>query len=166
MDLTQLADLGEFIGGVAVLLTLAYLAVQVRQGAAAQRAATELAAGDAIQNSVNRWSAYRQMITGEATGAVWAKALRDEELSATESIRLRAMVQELAYSAVATSEIWKSTGQQHLVESLPDYLVRELGGSDTMRRAWAAMSDDLRLFGWVDLAREVGSRLDDTGRQT
>ena len=70
MDLTQLADLGEFIGGVAVLLTLAYLAVQVRQGAAAQRAATELAAGDAIQNSVNRWSAYRQMITGEATGAV------------------------------------------------------------------------------------------------
>ena len=31
MDLTQLADLGEFIGGVAVLVTLVYLAVQVRQ---------------------------------------------------------------------------------------------------------------------------------------
>lgn len=32
MDLTQLANLGEFIGGVAVLVTLVYLAVQVRQG--------------------------------------------------------------------------------------------------------------------------------------
>ena len=32
MDLTQLANLGEFIGGVAVLLTLIYLAAQVRQG--------------------------------------------------------------------------------------------------------------------------------------
>ncbi len=32
MDLTQLANLGEFIGGVAVLVTLIYLAVQVRQG--------------------------------------------------------------------------------------------------------------------------------------
>ena len=32
MDLTQLANLGEFIGGVAVLVTLAYLAIQVRQG--------------------------------------------------------------------------------------------------------------------------------------
>ena len=31
MDLTQLANLGEFIGGVAVLVTLVYLAVQVRQ---------------------------------------------------------------------------------------------------------------------------------------
>ncbi len=30
MDLTQLANLGEFIGGVAVLATLVYLAVQVR----------------------------------------------------------------------------------------------------------------------------------------
>ncbi len=31
MDLTQLANLGEFIGGVAVLVTLIYLTVQVRQ---------------------------------------------------------------------------------------------------------------------------------------
>ncbi len=30
MDLTQLANLGEFIGGVAVLVTLIYLAVQLR----------------------------------------------------------------------------------------------------------------------------------------
>ena len=31
MDLTQLANLGECIGGVAVLVTLIYLASQVRQ---------------------------------------------------------------------------------------------------------------------------------------
>ena len=31
MDLGQLAALGEFVGGIAVLATLAYLAVQVRQ---------------------------------------------------------------------------------------------------------------------------------------
>ncbi len=29
MDLTQLANLGEFIGGLAVLATLVYLAIQV-----------------------------------------------------------------------------------------------------------------------------------------
>lgn len=32
MDLTQLASLGEFIGGIAVLITLIYLAIQVKQG--------------------------------------------------------------------------------------------------------------------------------------
>ena len=31
MDLNQLADLGDFIGGAAVLVTLVYLAVQMRQ---------------------------------------------------------------------------------------------------------------------------------------
>ncbi len=31
MDLTQLANLGEFIGGVAVLVTLIYLAIQLRR---------------------------------------------------------------------------------------------------------------------------------------
>ena len=36
MDLTQLANLGEFIGGAAVLVTLMYLALQVRQGNQAQ----------------------------------------------------------------------------------------------------------------------------------
>ena len=70
------------------------------------------------------------------------------------------MVQELAYSAVATVEIWNSTGQQHLVNALPDYIVRELTRSDTMRRAWAKMSDDLQLFGWENLAVEVATKLD------
>jgi hypothetical protein len=39
MDLIQLANLGEFIGGVAVLVTLVYLAVQVRQSTSAQETA-------------------------------------------------------------------------------------------------------------------------------
>ncbi len=37
MDLTQLANLGEFISGVAMLVTLAYLAVQIRQDAQSTR---------------------------------------------------------------------------------------------------------------------------------
>lgn len=32
MDLTQLANVGEFVGGVAVLVTLVYLVIPVRQG--------------------------------------------------------------------------------------------------------------------------------------
>ena len=32
MELNQLANLGEFIGGIAVLITLIYLSVQVKQG--------------------------------------------------------------------------------------------------------------------------------------
>lgn len=35
MDLTQLANVGEFVGGIAVLVTLIYLAIQVKQGTTA-----------------------------------------------------------------------------------------------------------------------------------
>lgn len=37
MDLSQLANLGEFVGGIAVLVTLIYLAVQMRGSAVAER---------------------------------------------------------------------------------------------------------------------------------
>ena len=40
MELTQLANLGEFIGGVAVLVTLVYLAFQVRSNTNSERAET------------------------------------------------------------------------------------------------------------------------------
>ena len=47
MDLAQLANLGEFIGGIAVLVTLIYLALQVRQVKIANRSA----AGDETARS-------------------------------------------------------------------------------------------------------------------
>ena len=40
MDLTQLANLGEFIGGVAVLVTLIYLATETRRNRIATQAAS------------------------------------------------------------------------------------------------------------------------------
>ncbi len=43
IDLTQLATLGEFVGGVAVVVTLIYLAVQVRQNTCAAKAANNRA---------------------------------------------------------------------------------------------------------------------------
>ncbi|NNL86772.1 MAG: hypothetical protein HKP27_14015 [Myxococcales bacterium] len=48
MDLTQLANLGEFIGGIAVLVTLVYLAVQARQANQMSR----LAAADKLSDSL------------------------------------------------------------------------------------------------------------------
>ena len=48
MDLTQLANLGEFIGGVAVLVTLVYLAVQVRQ-------ARRVGLNAALDKGVDSW---------------------------------------------------------------------------------------------------------------
>ena len=52
MDLTQLANLGEFVGGIAVLVTLIYLAVQVRHTSKAIQANSAQAFATSI-NEVN-----------------------------------------------------------------------------------------------------------------
>ena len=49
MDLAQLANLGEFVGGIAVLVTLVYLVIQLRQGNVNARAA-------ARQSLIENWS--------------------------------------------------------------------------------------------------------------
>jgi len=53
MSISELGSLGEFIGSIAVLATLAYLAIQIRQGAQATRTASELHVTDMIV----RWNA-------------------------------------------------------------------------------------------------------------
>ncbi len=47
MDLTQLANLGEFVGGVAVLVTLLYLTYQLRETNRSTRVATLCAMSEA-----------------------------------------------------------------------------------------------------------------------
>ncbi len=71
MDLSQLANLGEFLGGLAVVVTLVYLATQVRQNTSAIRASSAQAFGDSI-NGLNL------LIAGDLEQArVWRLASED-----------------------------------------------------------------------------------------
>ena len=71
----------EFIGGVAVLVTLIYLALQVRQSAQAQQTANELAKADALHRSTEGFQAFRLMVLKEGINAILRKARRDMELT-------------------------------------------------------------------------------------
>ena len=105
MDLTQLANLGEFIGGVAVLVTLAYLAVQVRQSRAEIRRNTETA----------RSTAYHQAI--DQIRASWMEpdfaSLTDkydsspESLTSAERIRLELLWATTLFGHEITFELFK-----------------------------------------------------------
>ena len=55
MDLTQLGNLGEFIGGVAVLVTLIYLAVQVRQSNQLAFLSATHSMQDSYNHIVDQW---------------------------------------------------------------------------------------------------------------
>ncbi len=57
MELNQLANLGEFVGGVAVLVTLVYLVVQVRQSNTNARGASR-ASGIRCKGGAAWWEAF------------------------------------------------------------------------------------------------------------
>ena len=71
MDLTQLANLGEFIGGVAVLVTLIYLAVQVRSSAREQRASSMREATRELGLVVQRLG------DSEEKAEIWLRGVRE-----------------------------------------------------------------------------------------
>ncbi len=83
MDLTQLANLGEFIGGVAVLVTLIYLALQVRQNTKAVSAATFHAVASETSKLVTRATESSELIA--LLGTAFTKP---EELAPLERFRV------------------------------------------------------------------------------
>ena len=83
MDLTQLANLGEFIGGVAVLVTLVYLATQVRQNTRAVSAATFHAISSETSGFVARVAENPELAALLEKGF-----LRPDELSPSERFRV------------------------------------------------------------------------------
>lgn len=81
MDIMQLGALGELVGGVAVLVTLFYLVLQVRQGNTNARAASR-------QTLIQNWSHYvfelsrdREAIRLGGRGVYDFERLSDEEKS-------------------------------------------------------------------------------------
>ncbi len=149
MDLTQLADLGEFIGGVAVLVTLIYLAVQMRQG-------NVLAREEAIHRAVNTWSAERRLRADASVSEVLAKAHDDEPLTRQEQIQLRGYLDELTYAS------WAAYSNRRFMRSdevAPAAVARLVGDSSSWREAWSEIAADLRSYGLGDFAGEVESRL-------
>ena len=80
MDPTQLADLGEFIGGVAVLATLINLAVQVRGGAREQRST---AAREATREMA---AVYHSIVDSQEVAPIWLNHSY-EDLNPTDRLR-------------------------------------------------------------------------------
>ena len=161
MDLTQLANLGEFIGGVAVLVTLIYLAAQVRQSTKAQRHANEHAKADALHNAATIHSTARQMLMNEETSAILLKARNDDELSPNEGFRLIILLQEIAFSTVAAASDFEAAGSQGQAAAQPRVVAGIVGQSATLRRIWSTMAAELADYGLANFADAVTAHLDE-----
>lgn len=92
MTLSDVAALGEAIGGIAVLVTLVYLALQTRQNTEALRRAL----GRDVAEDANAWR-YR-IVENPEIAEIFRQGLRDPEaLSANDRYRFRMFLDALVF---------------------------------------------------------------------
>ena len=153
MDLTQLANLGEFIGGIAVLVTLIYLALQVNQNTRTLRASSTQAINDSTSGFLTAIA-----LDGEATDIFRRGLIGESDLDANQTTRFFLLMHaafrryESAYlqyrmGALDASnwQSWQATVAGALAES---------GARAWWERASALYSEDFRSFVAVLVSEE------------
>jgi len=96
MSLSDLAALGSFASGIAVVISLITLAIQMRQNTHAIMR-TELNAAQE-QNSI-----WRLALAGSAElTSIWTRGLRDEALTEIEERRFGFLLHDLLFAALQT----------------------------------------------------------------
>ncbi len=140
MDLTQLANLGEFIGGVAVLVTLIYLAAQIRQNTNTTSASADLEAAKLMAD----WHA--RVSDNAALADLWDNAASgSRELNESERRRFLWFIAEYFFIAEG---LWR----QNLRGLLSDdswrphtWLLHTLVSNPVVRAWWDARMSPLSL---------------------
>ena len=124
MNIQELGSLGEFVGAIAVMITLVYLAIQTRLTRKAaevtQRAAEETAkyasvqAGAAVAEGYSRW---RLLVSNLETAKIIAKARSEDKLTEAEQVVYSAAFEELIFTASVTYESGVESASFHAVSS-------------------------------------------------
>jgi hypothetical protein len=95
--LEALGNLGDFIGGIAVVATLIYLAVQVRQNTLQLRESAKITRIQARDTAFQSFSDFREKIVSNAdVAALYLEGLRDPDtLGPVERLRFNLLASEL-----------------------------------------------------------------------
>ncbi len=102
MSIMELGALGEFVGAFAVVATLIYLALQIRQNSAMLEQNHEFSRASILQGSNVMYSTFRGLVAGDAGLArIYSRALSEEALEDDEAIRFEAYL-EMYFAWVET----------------------------------------------------------------
>lgn len=89
MTLEDLGNIGDFLGGIGVVITLLYLAIQIRQNTRQLKADSMSAQTIALENGVSdvaRWIA--EIVENRDLAELWGRGLTDvEQLDPTDRLR-------------------------------------------------------------------------------
>ena len=133
MNWEAIGAVGELIGALAVLVTLFYLAKQIRHGSESQDRANELAQAGSITNSNALFlTAWEHLADNEELASIYDRALSGQELNPVESVRFVAFLNmyfawlEVLYSQSSVDLGFHEIGPKDLIEISKPYISKLL----------------------------------------
>jgi hypothetical protein len=113
--LEDLGNLGDFLGGIGVVITLAYLAVQIRQNTSQLRSDAEsrrVESLDEVTRALGAWQS--DILSNSEVADIWRRGLSgDSDLTETESFRFVLVASGLI-------QIWQSNYRRSAHSNDPD----------------------------------------------
>jgi hypothetical protein len=139
-----LGSLGEFVGAIAVVVTLVYLAIQVRHGGVlleANNAAMDesarlarAAAMDRYSDSVSRWRG--RIIESPELASLWHAAVRGDEMDDVSRLRFDNLVIDWMNTYRANFNRARTVGNAGLVRQAVVSVANPLVDSAVLKDAW------------------------------
>lgn len=145
IEITQiLGNLGEFVGALAVVATLIYLAIQVRHSAKLLEINNEAskenarfaraAAIDRHSDVVSRWRG--RLIESEAVARLWQSAIEGEQLNGVDRIRRENLMIDWVNTYRSNFYRAKAVGDEGLARQAVMTVVPLINQSPVLREFW------------------------------
>jgi hypothetical protein len=148
MNIQELGSLGEFVGAIAVMATLVYLAIQTRLTRKAaevtQRSAEETAKHAGVQAGatvVGGYSRWRSLVSNPEIAEIIIKARGTDKLTDAEQFIYSVAFEDLFYAASASFESSADSASFHTVSGDTENLLQVFKGEPRAIDEWYRVHD-------------------------
>jgi hypothetical protein len=158
-----LGNLGEFLAAIAVLVTLIYVAAQVKQGKAALDANTqamereyEIRAQEGLKEiSESVAQSLRPRIQDADVAQIWLDGLNGKELGEVDEYRFGAMMHEEIWQGVTMHGRMLTLGRIELADAEVLSMANQIESTAGYRKHWRMHRKGLTIWGYGDFVQAV-----------
>ena len=132
-----LGSYGELLGAIAVLITLAFLSVQVRLSRLAMAEQNALARAAAYDQIYEQFKGHRRLIAADPDVArLWLEGLRGAELEEIDGLRFEQLAVDYMIVFSNTAQRGIAIGSREMTETTVQSLSSEIAASPGLARVW------------------------------
>lgn len=145
MTLQDLGNLGDFLGGIGVIITLLYLAAQIRQNTRQLKQNASLERLAALHATQEQGAALRSELAQPEVASLYLRGLSgDPDLTREESFRFRQYLHNIFFAMQATYLRYTAFEVDPGDWSTQHSVIREIAKSPGVQREWSRIRPALR----------------------